>query len=120
MKPNSAIWFMVVANAIAAAGLLAAWPWQTGARGMLFFITGVVHLVLAAGLWRMRNWARILMICYAAFQFAALSIAAMTALALVMADGFTAAAGNRLLLAALGLPLLSQDLAKPEFWESRY
>ena len=73
---------------------------------MLFLVVGVVHLVLATGLWRMKNWARILMICYAAFQFAALSLAAMTVLVLVIADGLTADARNRLLLAALGLPLL--------------
>lgn len=73
---------------------------------MLFFLMALVHVVLATGLWRMKNWARILMICYAAFQFAALSVATLTALALMTADGFTTATRIRLLLAAIGLPLL--------------
>lgn len=73
---------------------------------MLFFLMALVHVALAAGLWRMKNWARILMICYAAFQFAALSVATLTALALMTADGFTTATRIRLLLAAIGLPLL--------------
>jgi hypothetical protein len=106
MKPNLAIWIMVVANAFAAIGLLAAWPWQTGVRGMLFFMLGIVHIVLAAGLWRMKNWARILMVCYALFQFAGLSIGTMITLALVQADGLTAGATRFLALAAAGLPLL--------------
>ena len=106
VKPNLPILFMVAGNALAAVGLLSAWPWQTGPRGMLFFLLAVVHVVLAAGLWRMKRWARVLMIGYAAFQFAALSVAALTALALVMADGLSAPTRNRLLLAAIGLPVL--------------
>lgn len=106
VKPNPSIWFMIVANVLAAAGLLTAWPWQTGVRGMLFLTVGIVHGVLAMGLWRMHNWARILMICYSAFQFAGLSIGTMIRLALVQADGFTPDAGRFLLLAAIGLPLL--------------
>ena len=106
MKRPLPLWFLVAANIAAAAGFLAAWPWQTGLRGMLFLPMGIVHLVLAAGLWSMRNWARILMICYAALQLAALSVATLSALVLAMAGGLTAGAHNRLLLAALGLPLL--------------
>lgn len=106
MKPAFAIRFLVVANALAAVGLLAAWPWQTGVRGMLFFVIGIVHVVLAAGLWGKRNWARILMICYAAFQFAGLTIGTMIRLALVQADGLSPDAAGFLLLAAVALPLL--------------
>jgi hypothetical protein len=106
MRPNIAIWVMVVANALAAIGLLAAWPWQSGVRGMLFFIVGTIHVALAIGLWRMKNWARILMICYALFQFTGLSIGTMITLAFVQADGFTPDSARFLLLAAVGLPLL--------------
>lgn len=105
-KPNLAVWIMVAANAAAAIGLLAAWPWQSGLRGMLFLIVGMVHVVLTVGLWRMKNWARILMICYALFQFAGLSIATVVTLALVQEDGLTPGARLELVLAGVVLPLL--------------
>ena len=70
------------------------------------FIVGTIHVALAIGLWRMKNWARILMICYALFQFTGLSIGTMITLAFVQADGLAPDAARFLLLAAVGLPLL--------------
>ncbi len=97
---------MVVANMVAALGFLAAWPWATGQRGMLFFIAGIVHAVLAAGLWRMKNWARILMIGGALFQFTGLLTGVIIRAALVQAGDLVPDATLFFLLAAVSLPLL--------------
>jgi hypothetical protein len=106
MKRNAAIWVLVIANVLAAIGLLVSWPWQSGLRGMFFFVFGLLHIVLAAGLWRLQNWARILMIAYALFQLTGLGIWTLITLAMVQMDGSTPESTRLFLLAGVALPLL--------------
>ena len=106
MKRNAAIWVLVLGNAAAAIGLLGSWPWQTGLRGLFFFMFGLLHIVLAVGLWGLHNWARVLMIAYALFQLAGLTIWTMISIAMVEMDGWTPEARHTVALAAVALPLL--------------
>lgn len=110
MKRNAAIWVLVAGNAIAAVGLLASWPWQDGLRGFFFFTFGLLHIGLAVGLWKVQNWARVLMIAYALFQLVGLGIWTLITLAMVDVDGMTPDAARLFVLAGIALPLLAWAL----------
>jgi hypothetical protein len=107
MKRPFALWFLVGVNAVAAIVLFIASPLQnSGNRGLAFAILAAAHTVLAAGLaWR-RNWARVLMLIYAVFQFAGLTIGVVVAAAFVQADGWTPYHAMLFVVAAVVLPLL--------------
>jgi hypothetical protein len=108
-KPGrpSGIKVLVGVNAITAIALLIMFPQYSGARALLYLFIGLLHAVLAAGLYFQSNWARVLMIVYALFQVAGMSLWALIGLMTLVAQPLSTEKAQFLVLAAVAIPFLA-------------
>jgi sulfite exporter TauE/SafE len=98
---------LVAVNALAALTLLIMFPQYTGGRALLYLCVGILHGVLGIGLFLQANWARVLMIVYALFQVAGMSLWALIGLMTLVAQPLSAEKAQFLVLAAVAIPFLS-------------
>ncbi len=103
----SGIKVLVAVNAITAIALLIMFPQYSGARALLYLFIGLLHAVLAAGLYFQSNWARVLMIVYALFQVAGMSLWALIGLMTLVAQPLSTEKAQFLGLAAVAIPFLA-------------
>ena len=97
---------LVAVNALAALALLAMFPQYTGGRALLYLSVGILHTVLALGLFRSYAWASIVMIVYALFQVAGMAIWSLIGIMTLVAEPITPEKAQFLVFAALAIPFL--------------
>lgn len=98
---------LIAANALVALVLLAMFPQYTGGRALLYLCTGILHSVLALGLYLRQGWASIVMIAYALFQIAGMGLWALIGLMTLAAEPLSKEKAQFLILAAVVIPFLS-------------
>ncbi len=97
---------LIAVNALAALALLAMFPQYTGGRALLYLCVGILHAVLAFGLFRNYGWAIIVMIVYALFQATGMGVWSLIGLMTLVAEPLTPAKTQFLLFAAVAIPFL--------------
>ena len=97
---------LVTVNAVAAIILLIMSPLYPGGRGLLYLCAGILHAVLALGLFRAYNWARVIMIIYALFQAVGMSLWSLIGLMTLAVQPMTAAKAGFLGFALVAVPFL--------------
>ncbi|UCH49186.1 MAG: hypothetical protein JSU95_05205 [Betaproteobacteria bacterium] len=97
---------LVIVNAFGALVLLAMFTQYSGGRALLYLCVGILHGVLALGLFRRYVWASIVMIIYALFQVAGMALWSLIGLMTLAAEPLTPAKAQFLLLSAVVIPFL--------------
>ena len=97
---------LVTVNALTAIALLLMFPQYTGGRALLYLCAGLLHGVLAFGLFHRYNWARIVMIVYALLQAAGMSLWSLIGLMTLMIEPLGRDKAQFLALAAVAIPFL--------------
>jgi len=98
---------LITVNAIAALVLLAMFPQYTGGRALLYLCTGILHGVLAFGLFSRYGWASVVMIAYALFQAVGMGLWSLIGLMTLVAEPLTEEKARFLMLAAVAIPFLA-------------
>jgi len=98
---------LITVNALAAVVLLAMFPQYSGGRALLYLCVGILHGVLAFGLFQRYGWASIVMIVYALFQVAGMTLWSLIGIMTLVAEPLTPAKAQFLLFAAFAIPFLS-------------
>lgn len=97
---------LITVNAITALALLAMFPQYTGGRALLYLCAGILHGVLAGGLFFRYGWASIVMIAYALFQAVGMGLWSLIGLMTLVAEPLTEEKARFLMLAAVAIPFL--------------
>ena len=98
---------LIAVNALAAILLLAMFPQYSGGRALLYLCVGILHGVLAFGLFQRYGWASIVMIVYALFQAAGMALWSLIGIMTLVAEPLTPAKAQFLLFAAVAIPFLA-------------
>jgi len=98
---------LVVVNALVALTLLLMFLQYTGGRALLYLCAGILHAVLALGLYLRQGWASIVMIAYALFQIAGMGLWALIGLMTLAVEPLSEEKARFLILAAVAIPFLS-------------
>ncbi len=98
---------LIAVNALVAVALLIMFPQYTGGRALLYLCMGLLHGVLGIGLYLQTNWGRVLMIVYALFQVAGMSLWSLIGLMTLVAQPLSTEKAQFLVLAAVAIPFLS-------------
>jgi hypothetical protein len=98
---------LVAVNALVALALLVMFPQYSGGRALLYLCVGLLHGLLAAGLYFRSNWACVLMIVYALFQVAGMGLWSLIGLMTLVAEPLSTEKAQFLALAAIAIPFLS-------------
>ena len=98
---------LMVVNALVALTLLAMFPQYTGGRALLYLCAGILHGVLALGLYLRQGWASIVMIAYALFQVAGMGLWALIGLMTLAVEPLSDEKARFLILAAVAIPFMS-------------
>ena len=98
---------LVAVNALTALSLLIMFPQYSGGRALLYLCVGLLHGLLGAGLYFQANWARVLMIVYALFQVAGMSLWSLIGLMTLVAQPLSTDKAQFLALAAVTIPFLT-------------
>ena len=98
---------LVSVNILAAISLLVMFPQYTGGRALLYLCVGSLHALLGVALYFQFNWARIMMIVYALFQVAGMSLWSLIGLMTLVAQPLSPDKARFLLLAAVAIPFLA-------------
>ena len=97
---------LIIANACAALAMLAMAPQYSGGRSLLYLCVGLMHGLLAAGIFFRYNWARVVTVVYALFQAAGMALWSLIGLLTLMAEPLDRDKAAFLLLSALIIPFL--------------
>ena len=107
---------LIVVNALVALTLLALislislfpqFPQYTGGRALLYLCAGILHSVLALGLYLRKGWASIVMIAYALFQIAGMGLWSLIGLMTLAVEPLSEDKARFLILAAVTIPFLT-------------
>ncbi len=98
---------LVVVNALVALALLAMFPQYSGGRALLYLCVGILHGVLAFGMFQRYTWASIIMIIYALFQIAGMGLWSLIGLMTLVAEPLSEEKLQFLLLSAVAIPFLA-------------
>ncbi|MGD2139654.1 MAG: hypothetical protein PVH25_04600 [Burkholderiales bacterium] len=98
---------LIAVNALAALVLLIMAPQYSGGRALLYLCAGLLHGVLAAGLFFDFGWASIVMIAYALFQVAGMSLWSLIGIMTLAIEPLSQAKAQFLILAAAAIPFLA-------------
>ena len=98
---------IIAVNALAAIVLIAMFPQYSGGRALLYLCVGILHGVLAFGLFRRYGWASVVMIVYALFQVAGMALWSLIGIMTLVAEPLTPPKAQFLLFAAVAIPFLS-------------
>jgi len=98
---------LIAVNALVALALLIMFPQYTGGRALLYLCVGLLHGVLGIGLYFQTNWARVLMIVYALFQIAGMSLWSVIGLMTLVAQPLSTEKAQFLALAVVAIPFLA-------------
>ena len=105
-KPTG-IKILVVVNALTAIALLIMSPQYAGGRALLYLCFGILHGVLAFGLFYRLNWASVVMIAYALFQMCGMGLWSLIGLMTLVAEPLTAGKAQFFALSAIAIPFLA-------------
>jgi len=97
---------LVTVNALTAIALLVMFPQYSGGRALLYLCFGILHGVLAFGLFFRFNWASVVMIAYALFQVAGMGLWSLIGLMTLVAEPLTAEKAQFFGLSAVAIPFL--------------
>ena len=98
---------LIVVNALTAVVLLVMSPQYAGGRALLYLCFGVLHGVLAFGLFYRFNWASVVMIAYALFQMCGMGLWSLIGLITLVAEPLTPAKAQFFGLSAVAIPFLA-------------
>lgn len=98
---------LIAVNALVALTLLAMFPQYTGGRALLYLCAGILHGVLALGLYLRKGWASIVMIAYALFQIAGMGLWSLIGLMTLAVEPLSEEKARFLILAAVVIPFLT-------------
>lgn len=98
---------LIAVNALAALVLFVMFPQYSGGRALLYLGVGILHGVLAAGMFLRQNWASIVMIVYALFQVAGMTLWSLIGLMTLVAEPLTPGKAQFLIFAAFAIPFLA-------------
>ena len=98
---------LVVVNALVAVALLTMFPQYSGGRALLYLCVGILHGVLAFGVFQRYTWASIIMIIYALFQIAGMGLWSLIGLMTLVAEPLSEEKLQFLLFAAVAIPFLA-------------
>ena len=97
---------LIAVNAVVAIILLAMTPQYAGGRALLYLCVGLLHGVLALGLYLRYGWARIVMIIYAVFQSAGMALWSLIGLMTLIAEPLDRTKATFLMLSVVTVPFL--------------
>ena len=97
---------LVAVNALTALILLIMFPQYSGGRALLYLCVGILHAILAGGLFFRFNWASVVMIVYALFQAVGMGLWSLIGLMTLVAEPLTEEKAQFLGLAAVAIPFL--------------
>lgn len=97
---------LITVNAITALVLLVMFPQYTGGRALLYLCAGILHGILATGLFLRQGWASIVMIAYALFQVAGMGLWSLIGLMTLVAEPLSGEKAQFLILSAVAIPFL--------------
>jgi hypothetical protein len=97
---------LIAVNALTALFLLVMFPQYTGGRALLYLCAGILHALLALGLYLRQGWASIVMIAYALLQLTGMVLWALIGLMTLAIEPMSDEKAQFLVLAAVVVPFL--------------
>jgi hypothetical protein len=97
---------LIAVNALTALFLLVMFPQYTGGRALLYLCAGILHTLLALGLYLRQGWASIVMVAYALFQVVGMVLWALIGLMTLAIEPLSEEKTQFLILAAVIVPFL--------------